>query len=129
MSIQAVAHANLPFMSQIHDDSVMIELLDPATVQREQGGFLKICTATPQVQLAAGGVPVATHDVGIDPLAPPGFFVMLAPKITVAHEAFAQDDVIVRWEVCRTWCDHPFINDTGIAGTSWRSSTECVHTH
>src|SRR5439155_13401290 len=106
-----------------------IELLDTPTVQREQGGFLKLCTATPPVQLATGGTPQTSNDVGIDPAAPPGFFVSLPPKITVPHASFASDDVIVRWEVCRKWCDHPFVNDTGIAGASWRSSTECVHTH
>jgi hypothetical protein len=126
-SIQMAAAANLPFMTQLHDDNTMIELLDPQMVQTERGGFLKICTATPPVQLATGGTPQTTNDVGIDPAAPPGFFVQLPPKITVPHQSFASDDVIVRWEICRRWCDHPFKTDTGIAGDSWRSSSECVH--
>jgi hypothetical protein len=128
-SIQMAAAANLPFMTQLHDDNAMIELLDPSMVSQWQGGFLKICTATPMVQLAAGGQPVMTNDVGIDPATPPGFLVTLQPKITVPHSTFASDDVIVRWEVCQRWCDHPFTSDTGIAGSSWRSSTECVHSH
>ena len=57
----------------------------------------------------------------IDTAAPPGFFVALQPEITVVHAQFVSSDVIVRWEICRSWCDHPFRNDVGIAGDSWRS--------
>ena len=130
MGIQQAAMSNMPFMTEIHDDSSMIPLLDTATVQRYQNGFVKICTSTPMVQLAAGGQPATTNDVQIDPAMPPGFFVSLTPEITLPHSQFMSHDVIVRWEVCSQWCDHPFTNDVGsVSAMSWRSSTECVHTH
>jgi hypothetical protein len=127
-SIQMAAAANMPFMSQIHDDNTMIPMLDDATVQREAGSFLKKCQATPDVQLATGGMPQSGNVINIDPAAPPGFFVMLPPEITVPHDTYRTTDVIVHWEICEKWCDHPFISGTGIAADSWRSSTECVHT-
>ena len=68
-----------------------------------------------------------TNVINIDPAAPPGFFVTLQSEITVPHDSFRVYDVIVHWEVCQRWCDHPFKTDTGIAGDSWRSSIECVH--
>jgi hypothetical protein len=130
MGIQQAAMANMPFMTELHDDNVMIQLIDVPTQQHYQGGFIKICTATPMVQLAEGGQAVTTNDVSIDPAMPPGFFVQFAPEITVPRSMYRQDDAIVRWEICSNWCDHPFTNDVGsVSGTSWRSSTECVHTH
>jgi hypothetical protein len=126
--IQQTISDTMPFESQIHDDAQMIALFDADTLARDAGGFVKLCQASPPVTMAAGGVPV----MGIVPIAaaaPPGFFVSLPPEITIPHKDFAQDDVIVRYEICSRFCDNPFTNDAGLRVPSWKGAQECVHNH
>jgi hypothetical protein len=121
--------ATLPFLTQLHDDGTMVPLLDTTALIAEGGGELKLCQASPPVLLAAGGIPARGLTVPITAASPPGFFVSLPPQITVPHAMFVQADVVVRYEICRRFCDHPFTNDAGLDGAAWRSSRECVHNH
>jgi len=127
--ITQLVEATLPFQTQLHDNAVMVPLLDPAELSREQGGLLKLCQSTPPVTLAAGGVVATGLFVAVTTAAPPGFFVDLPVKITVPRAEFSQDDVLVRYEICSRFCDHSFTNDAGLFLANWKMVNECVHNH
>jgi hypothetical protein len=118
---------NLPFQTELSDAQTVVSLLDSDTLMREAGGWLKLCQDSPPVELVGGAVPAEDLAIPIRVDDPPGFLVDLPPQITVPRSLFEPDEVFLRWEICRRFCDHPFENDAGLSAPSWRMSPECVH--
>jgi hypothetical protein len=118
----------LPFKTQIHDDGQILPLMPQQTVQDAAGDPWKVCQASPAITRFLGDVPVDFSIVAppIDPQNPPGFSVVLPPQILVPAPTFAPTTVVIRYEICRRWCDHPYQDQGGGSNDSWLSSPVCV---
>jgi hypothetical protein len=127
-TIQAAVMANLPVTTELHDDADILPLMPPDTVTAEAGHPWKLCQASPAIQRMDGVFPIDDSDLTplIHAQAPPGFMVTLPPKILVPAALFAPDDVLVRWEICRRWCDHAFTDESGAVRPNWSTTPACV---
>jgi hypothetical protein len=127
-SIQAAAMASLPLKTELHNDDDLIPLMTPDTVAAEKGHPWKLCQASPAIQRFNGPFPIDDTDLTplIEPFNPPQFTVVLPQQILVPASSFAPDDVIIRWEICRRWCDHAYRDESGASHPDWLTTPVCV---
>ena len=122
---------NLPYTSQTYDQSVPVPLLSAADAVKYDGGFFKICSASPQVE-AVYTSPLqylyAQKGWPIDASNPPGYLVNLPQPVDVAGPSFTQSSASVRFQICTAYCDHPFVSTNGTGATSWAMSPFCSET-
>jgi hypothetical protein len=127
-SITAAVMENLPVETELHDDGDIIPLMTADTVNANVGDPWKVCEASPAIQRMNGVFPIDDSDLTplIDAQLPPGFMVMLPQKVLVPAAQFSPDGVLVRWEICRRWCDHAFVDQSGARHSSWLTVQACV---
>lgn len=120
----AIAAETLP-LHTVATDGRPFELMTPDEVQREAGALVKSCRAELPTLLALGEQPAGTPTVPIVPFEPPGVFVTLPRQVAPRGELAAQQ-VVVPFEICRRFCDHPFVAANRIVERSWRESAQCA---
>jgi hypothetical protein len=127
-TITNTVHMLLPFKTQLHMPDDVLLLMPAATVTSSAGDPWKVCQASPSIVRLSQGQPVAPNVItlNIDPQDPPSFTVDLPPKILVPSSQFMSDTVVVRYEICRRWCDHPFTDEGGAMHDSWLTTPACL---
>ncbi len=131
MTLAMYASQNLPYTSQIFDQSVPVPLLSPDDVATYDGSSFKICDATPFIQPVdiSSGRRLYGQSWAIQASDPPGYFVSLLPEIEKPGPSFAAGSASVDFEICTAYCDHPFVATNGTGATSWATSTFCSETN
>jgi hypothetical protein len=130
MTLASYVSQNLPYTSQIFDQNVPVPLLSPADAATYDGGFFKICDASPQVQpvdLSSGQL-LYGQSWAIKASDPPGYYVALLPEIEKPGPSFTAESASVNFEICTAYCDHPFVSTNGTGATSWATSPLCSET-
>jgi hypothetical protein len=126
--LDAAAMATLPFESQLHDPGDLTPLMPLDTVLADAGDPWKTCFDSPAITRYAGttAIPKGVIAPLLDAQNPPAFAVDLPPKILVPAVQFMRDTVVVRWEICRRWCEHAFRDEAGTDHPSWLTTPTCV---
>lgn len=126
--LRSVVDPTLPFRSELHDDLAPLALLDPAETQAMAGRRLKVCASTPTVTMLSRGQarPASPPSFVIETDDPPSYRVKLPRQIAVADSLFRQSSVLVRYEICSRYCDHPYRGRGGIDVASWTDSAACM---
>ncbi len=127
-TIHNTIDTDLPLRSQLHDNALVMPLMDDVSVAMGSGDPWKVCQASPSITRYAGLQPIAPSVLTptVDPQAPPGFSVVLPLKILIPKSQFMRDTVVVRYEICRRWCDHPFRSEGGAKLGPWLTTPGCV---
>ncbi len=127
-SIDKVVGSTLPFQSGL--SSAPTPLLDPMAVAdwERARAFVKLCRAALPATLALGDSPANTTSVAITSRLPPGVLVDLRTEVTVPRSELMQRQVIVPFEICGRFCDHPALPAAGTRQDTevWRTSSRCV---
>jgi hypothetical protein len=130
MTLASYVSQNLPYTSQIFDQSVPVPLLSPADVATYDGGSFKICRASPQIQpvYIKSGQPLFGQSWAIKASDPPGYYVSLLPEIVKPGPSFTPESASVNFQICTAYCDHPYVSANGTGATSWATSPLCAET-
>ncbi len=124
------AAETLPYQSQLHDPGEPVALLSPSDTVSFGKAFIKICSASPNVEpLYSVDNPktVLGTSWAIDPQSPPAYLVTLQPEIAQPASSFLSQDAVVHYQVCKRYCvDHPYVSMAGPGVTSWATSTLCA---
>ncbi|HEX3903747.1 MAG TPA: hypothetical protein VH853_12980 [Polyangia bacterium] len=130
-TLASYATANLPYESQTHDTGTPVPLLTPDLAAADSGGQIKICDSSPMVTAADVNSPVQIFKTPSWPILeanPPGYLVTLPAQIAVPFSSFVQSSANVDFQVCTSYCDHPYITTAGPGATSWSQSYQCAVT-
>ena len=131
-NLDSYAQQNLPYETQLHDQSVPIPLLSPDDAMSDDGGWIKICDST---------LPVTPVDTGTTPPTnpptspawqviaanPPGYLISFPPNDRIPFAQFAPQSVALDFQVCTAYCTgHPYVSTAGTGVTSWATSPLCA---
>jgi hypothetical protein len=130
MTLSSYASQNLPYTSQIFDQSVPVPLLSPDDLATYDGSSFKICDSSPQIQPldTSSGQLLFGQSWPIKASDPPGYFVALLPETVKPGPSFTPESASVDFEICTAYCDHPFVATNGTGATSWATSPFCAET-
>ncbi len=127
-SVDKIVGATLPFQSGLA--SAPTPLLDPMSVAgwERARAFVKLCRSTLPATLALGDSPANTTSAAITSQLPPGVLVDLRTEVTVPRNEFQQRQVVVPFEICGRFCDHPALSPAGTRQDTdpWRTSSRCA---
>src|SRR5262249_25226391 len=107
--------AALPLHSQLHDDSDIIPMMTAEQATAAAGRRWKVCQASPAIVRLQGQTPIAPAELTpvVDPKQLPSFRVMLPRNVLIADKDFVELSVMIRYELCRRYCDNPFYDEAG----------------
>jgi hypothetical protein len=131
---------HLPLISEIHDASKPVDIIDPARLPAFDGGLIRLCqvsvtpaegSALQPVQHDASGnlvpLPPDTRQWPVVTADPPAYLLDLPPVNAVPMPGFQAHEARIRYEVCMRWCDHGFVAESGAAVPSgWTGSQLCM---
>ena len=123
------AKHTLPFKSQLHMPDEIVQLMPADVLSASLGLPWKLCEASPAIARLAGTTPIADDNLTpvVDALAPPAFRVALPVKVLVPGPLFQPDTVVIRYELCRRWCGHPFRDEPmTLHPEGWTYARACV---
>jgi hypothetical protein len=130
MTLSSYVAQNLPYTSQIFDQSVPVPLLSAADVATYDGGSFKICRASPQIQPVdtSSGQLLYGQSWAIKASDPPGYYVSLLPEIEKPGPSFTPESASIDFQICTAYCSHPYVSTAGTGVTSWATSPLCAET-
>ncbi len=128
-SLEKIVGSLLPFQSVLSSGPPS-PLLDAGAVQGWQRAraFIKLCKGTVPATLALGDSPANTTSVAITSRLPPGVYVDLRTEVTVPKSELVQSQVVVPFEICGRFCDHPVLAPAAARQDAqpWRASDRCA---
>lgn len=130
---------NLPLISEIQDPTKPVPLLSDDDAQKYDGGLLRLCTIS-ITPVDDGGLQMVGHDasgkVTVLPTAsqypvkaddPPSFLLRVPSVWAVPDVGFSPHKAKIHYEICKRYCDHAFIAESGNQVTSgWLNSPYCI---
>ncbi len=128
IALRSYADPTLPYKTEIHDSDEAIVFMAPGAARGHAGQRMKICHASPVVTPLERGRPRRSEIPSwvIEADDPPAYVVKLPPQIAVPETQFRQSAVLLRYEVCSRYCDHPYRSESGSEERSWMESVICM---
>jgi len=139
--LKQFAKNGLPLISEVHDASKPVPILDAGDAQHLDGGLIRLCevsvnpggpgTALQPVQHDANGnlvsIPLGTAQWPVVASDPPAYLLTLPAVETVPKPGFSPHQAEIRYEVCTRYCDHAYVAESGMAvPTGWIGSPLCM---
>ena len=108
----------------LHDDDTRLTFID-REIDQIPGGFVRLCTMTPDAVLTRGGLPQRERTLAFEANSRLQLAVHFDPQLFTPPAAWKANALDVTYEVCTKWCAHPFLLEDGTRRGPWQEDTKC----